>query len=33
MGANVLRALEQAAEIARGLNANMPTTKTIRDFG
>lgn len=33
MGANVLRALEQAAEIARGLNHNMPTTKTIHDFG
>jgi membrane dipeptidase len=33
MGANVLRALEQAAQVARGLNANLPTTKTIGDFG
>jgi membrane dipeptidase len=33
MGDNVLRALDQAAQVARGLNANLPTTKTIGDFG
>jgi membrane dipeptidase len=33
MGGNVLRALEQAAQVARGLNANLPSVKTINDFG
>jgi membrane dipeptidase len=32
MGANVLRALDNAAAIAKGLNANIPTTMTISDF-
>jgi membrane dipeptidase len=32
MGANVLRALEQAAQVAAGLNTNLPTPKTISDF-
>jgi membrane dipeptidase len=32
IGANVLRSLEQAAQVARGLNANLPTTRTIGDF-
>jgi membrane dipeptidase len=32
MGANVMRALDDAAKIAKGLNANFPTTLTITDF-